>query len=251
MTDALDLQAAQIVNAPDVKAWPITTAITQVIFDGSTTRVVFDKQDGPNRWPDVTPPKWEGPLQYTLWLFRKLGDRWVGSAFIQFWHGREASGSATDPDVPSVYHLHWYYDRRWAPLNGSGPIAPGESIGFMVTSGNARDSVGPMSVQERSNIVVFPASDRATYRFPALPAPDPTPTPEPGEDPGGDANVLEVLVALTLQLRQAAEALTVINAGITGLIATVTEIQRVQMRGLQIPYLGLAKPPVEKKNGQA
>ena len=45
-----------------------------------------------------------------------------------------------------------------------GPTRSGELIGFMVTAGNARDSVGPM-VQERSNVVVFPATDNASFTF--------------------------------------------------------------------------------------
>ena len=165
-TNTIDLASARIVNAPDVRGWKQTAKITKLSFDGSVTRVAFDKQDGPGRWPDVTPPGWDGPLQYTLWLFLKIGNQWVGSAFIQFWHGRDGSGTRQDPDVPSVYHSHWYYGTRWSPINDHGPIRPGEPIGFMVTSGNGRDNVGPFGPMERSNIVVVPASDNATYTFP-------------------------------------------------------------------------------------
>jgi len=191
MTDMFDLTTAQIVNAPDVRTWPITTAITQVIFDGTTTRVVFDKQDGPDRWPDVTPAGWSGPLQYTLWLFRQLNGVWVGSAFVQFWHGRAASGDPRDPDVPSRYRANWFYAARWTPIFGSGLIVPGERIGFLVTSGNGRDSVGPFSVRERSNVVVFPASDDAVFTFaadqtPPAPAPPDTPPSAPGVPAGAD-----------------------------------------------------------------
>jgi hypothetical protein len=45
-----------------------------------------------------------------------------------------------------------------------GPIRPGESIGFLVTAGNARDSVGPV-LQERSNVVVVPATDNGSFTF--------------------------------------------------------------------------------------
>jgi hypothetical protein len=182
-TDQIDVKTATIVNAPDVRNWPVTTAITHVWFDGSVTRVDFTKKDGPNRWPDVTPTGWSGPLEYTLWLFVKNGESWVGSGFIQFWNGRDGSGSPADPDVPSKYDQHWYYAARWSPIYGHGPLQPGEQIGFMVSSGNARDNVGPMSVQERSNVVLFAASDRADYTFatapPAPPAPTPVPTPTP------------------------------------------------------------------------
>jgi hypothetical protein len=56
-------------------------------------------------------------------------------------------------------------------MDTHGPIKPGELIGFMVTSGNARDSVGPYGPMERSNVVVVPAADVATYTFNAQPPP--------------------------------------------------------------------------------
>lgn len=178
-TDMLNIQQAQIVNSPDVRNWPVTTALTAVSFDGAVTRVDFTKKDGANRWPDVTPPGWSGPLEYTLWLFVNNNGQWVGSGFIQFWNGRDGSGTSADPDVPSIYHAHWYYAERWAPIFGHGPIKAGEQIGFMVTSGNQRDSVGPDSVHERSNVVVFAATDNGHYSFAAAPVPVPTPTPVP------------------------------------------------------------------------
>ncbi len=146
-------------------------------FDGSVTRVAFTKQDGPDRWPDEIPPGWDGPLQYTIWLFLRVEGLWVGSGFIQMWHGRDGSGSPQDPDVPSRYHLNWFYDARWTPIYGHGPIAAGEPMAVMVTSGNARNAAGPYSVRERSNVVLFPASDRAVYAFPADLPPDPGPVP--------------------------------------------------------------------------
>jgi hypothetical protein len=160
----IDLSGSRIVNAPDVRTWNETAAITKVSFDGAVTRIEFTKQDGANRWPDVTPPGWQGPLQYTIWLFLKIDGQWVGSAFIQMWHGRDGSGSPADPDVPSVFHDHWYYGTRWSPMQDHGPIRTGELIGLMVTAGNARDSVGPV-LQERSNLVAIPATDNGVFTF--------------------------------------------------------------------------------------
>jgi hypothetical protein len=180
--DMIDLGAAVITNAPDVRSWPVTTSITRVSFgESGQTRVDFTKKNGADRWPDVVPPGWDGPLQFTLWLFVKNGEQWVGSAFIQFWHGRDGSGSPADPDVPSVYHQHWYYSPRWRPVYDHGPIQAGETIAFMVTSGNARDNVGPMSVQERSNVVTFAATDNGVYAFDGtVPPIDPPVPPDPG-----------------------------------------------------------------------
>lgn len=178
--DMLNIHQAQIVNAPDVADWPITTALTSVSFDGAVTRVDFTKKEGVGRWPDVTPAGWTGPLEYTLWLFVKQPNgQWVGSGFIQFWNGRDGTGTASDPDVPSRYAKNWYYAERWTPIFGHGPIASGEEIGFMVTSGNQRDSGGPNSVQERSNVVTFAATDNGHYSFSSAPVPVPTPVPIP------------------------------------------------------------------------
>ena len=171
ITDMFDLSTAKIVAAPDPRAWPITTSLTQVSFDGSMTRVNFDKKDGPARWPDVTPDGWDGPLQYTIWLFLRIGAEWVGSGFVQMWHGRDGSGSPADPDVPSHYHKNWFYDGRWSPMHGHGPILPGEQIGFMITAGNARNNQGPNGMQ-RSNAVLLAATDRGVFDFPVEPKPD-------------------------------------------------------------------------------
>lgn len=180
--DHLDLSTVNVVHSPDARQWPITTALTQVKFDGSTTRVNFTRKDGPDRWPDVTPPGWDGPLQYTIWLFLNIpGEGWTGAAFVQMWHGREASGSPADPDVPSLYAKNWYYDNRWAPMPTHGIIAQGEPIGFMLTHGNARNGARD-GLEERSNLVVFPALDNAVYDFPADDA-GPVDPPPPGQPP--------------------------------------------------------------------
>lgn len=185
MPDMLDLATADLVHCPDVRTWPATADITQVSFDGSVTRINFTKKDGPGRWPDVRPPDWDGDLQYTIWLFLKIGGKWVGSAFVQMWYGRDGSGSPADPDVPSLYHKNWFYDQRWAPMPDHGQIVQGEMIGMMVTSGNARDSVGPYGPSQRSNVVTFPASNLNTFNFGSTPVPPdpPVPVPQPPTKP--------------------------------------------------------------------
>jgi hypothetical protein len=193
-TDMFDLSSAQIVCAPDPRVWPITTELMQVSFDGMMTRVHFDRKDGPDRWPDVTPTGWEGPLQYTIWLFLQINGGWVGSAFVQMWHGREGSGSPTDADVPSRFHQNWFYDQRWRPMDGHGPIQPGEQIGFMVTAGNARNNQGPNG-EQRSNVVLLAATDTGVFDFPVKPTvPDPDP-PDLNLDPVPGKITLETLHA--------------------------------------------------------
>jgi hypothetical protein len=78
-----------------------------------------------------------------------------------------------------VYHLNYYYSSRWRPMDTHGPITPGERIGFLVTSGNARDSVGPYGPMERSNVVVIAATNVGTFTFAETPAPTIVPQPPP------------------------------------------------------------------------
>jgi hypothetical protein len=184
--DAFPLSQAQIVDAPDVSGWRQTATITALTFDGSSTAISFSKQWGPDRWPDVVPPGWSGPLQYTLWLCLNISGQWTCSGFVQFWYGRLASGDPAQPDVPSRYHLNYFYSNRWRPMDTHGVIQPGELIGFLVTSGNTRDSVGPYGPMERSNVVVVPATDRGTFTFEPTPPTPPTPPvrPPPPAMPG-------------------------------------------------------------------
>lgn len=163
--DMFDLSSAVIIQAPDVRNWRRTARINEIEFNGVNSRIAFTKQDGLGRWPDITPPEWSDPMQYTWWLFRWLAEVWIGSAFIQMWHDRPGSGDAVRPDVPSLYDRNWYYGPRWTPLYGSGPIRSGEKIGMMVTSGNQRDSVGPDSVMERSNTVTIRATDNGRFTW--------------------------------------------------------------------------------------
>lgn len=178
-TDGLDIRDSRIVNSPDIRSWPATATITQLSFRDGVTRVEFTRKNGPNRWPDVTPAGWDGPLQYTLWLFVRINRTWTGSGFIQFWHERDGTGDASVPVLPA-FAKNWYYAERWAPIFGHGDIQPGEQIGFMVTSGNARDSVGPYGPQERSNVVVIAATNGGTFEFPVGPV---NPVPGPVEPP--------------------------------------------------------------------
>jgi hypothetical protein len=153
--DAIDLSAAQIVNAPDIRSWPIVTTIRSIDVVPGNMRLVFD---GQNDWPDVVPPGWDGPLQYTVWAFVSIGGVWVGSGFVQMWRGRDGVG-----DDPSDFNNNWWYSSRWAPMAGH-QLAPGEIFGVCVTPGNARDNGGPIPFAGRSQVVTLPAS-LGTFTF--------------------------------------------------------------------------------------
>lgn len=222
--DAFPISSAQIVNAPDVRAWPAAATITHISVTPSPAPGVqgnlvvdFTKRDGPNRWPDITPPGFSGPIEYTVWLCLEMSGQWTCSGFIQMWNGRNGVG-----DSPSDFAKNWYYASRWNPMPSHGAPTPTEQIGIMVTSGNARDSGGPYSVQERSNIVLIPGADSGDYTFQAPPPPPPPPpvtvpppvqappavTPPPAPPVVTPLPSTDTLSALNLQLQQCVAGIT-------------------------------------------
>jgi hypothetical protein len=160
--DELDLHSVTLYsNPPDLADWPVTTSLTEVDFTNDGVALAFSKQDGANRWPDVIPPGWDGPLQYTLGMVECINGAWHGSAVIEFWYGLPASGGniALDNQVA----MNWYYDAvRWGLLAGRQP-ATGETIGIFVAAGNLRnittDDAAQSPVMERSNVVLVPMPD--------------------------------------------------------------------------------------------
>lgn len=207
MTDGLDLATAMLVNTHDVHAWPATATITRLEFRPTGVHVEHSKRDGPGAWPNFKPAGWDGELQYTLWIFLEIGGRggghWVGSGCIQFWQACDENGGP-----PEEFAKNWYYAAdRWAPMTGHQP-APGESVGFMVSAGDARNA-GQQTVQERSQIVVLPFPRSGdVWVLPAAP-PAPVPTPDPVPDPptpvppiGVLGEILARLEAIEAQLQR-------------------------------------------------
>ena len=163
--DQINMAAATILNSPrDIASWPVTSALTMVDVQSKGIQVTFDKKSGGGRWPDVTPPGWSGPLQYTLGMCLYIGSQWYCSAVVEYWYGLEYSGGP-----PSEYALNWFYDPgRWAPMTYHQP-AVGETIGFYVCEGDCRNNPGGTlsPLRERTNVVLvkMPSDSGATYRF--------------------------------------------------------------------------------------
>jgi hypothetical protein len=113
-------------------------------------------------WPDVVPPGFGGPLQYTVWAVVNIGGQWYTSGFIQMWRGRSSTGAP----ILSDFARNWAYDSRWGPMAGYQPHV-GEQMGFFVSAGNARGTGNVSSVRERSNVVVvaLPAGDSGVFTF--------------------------------------------------------------------------------------
>jgi len=155
-------------NPPDAGTWPMTARITYVEFTGFSMRVDFDKRkSGPGKWPNLPPPGFDGPLQYTLGMCRFLQGGWHCSAVVQFWEDRNLDDTAP----PSRFWREWWYDgARWGPLaDGVGP-AEGEIVGVFVGSGDLRfrghTRASCPNVCEISNVQMVPfTTGYAKYEF--------------------------------------------------------------------------------------
>ncbi len=155
----MNLGLAKVYNSPaDIASWAVTTKLTRLDLTPAGVHVEFDKS---RSWPDVYPPGWAGPLQYTLWIVINVNGQWYTSGCIEFWRGLYQNGGPVDQ-----YAQNWYFDPlRWGNMVGHQP-APGEQVGFFVSAGDERNN-GPFAVKERSQVVVvsFPSSGGQSFSF--------------------------------------------------------------------------------------
>jgi hypothetical protein len=156
-----DMTQAVILNSPpDLASWPETAKITSIDITPSSFLVEFDRRDGPNRWPDMIPKGFSGPLEYTLGMcVNPSGSQWYCSGVVQFWYGRTLGDSGS----PSRVGIEWFYDPgRWGPVLFYQP-RDGELVGIFVGAGNLRDGgnitrASCPRVCERSNVALIPWS---------------------------------------------------------------------------------------------
>ena len=121
-------QAAVYNSPPDIASWPATGTITNLTMSpGAGLSFAFTTS---NSWPDVIPPGFSGPLEYTVWAVVNVNGRWTTSGFIQMWRGRASTGAP----ILSDFALNWAYDARWGPMNHYQPH-PGEQMGFFLSAG--------------------------------------------------------------------------------------------------------------------
>jgi len=157
------LQQATILDSPDNFAFFAETAkITTLIMGPFGINVDFTKKNGPDRWPDIFPPGFAGPIQYCLGMAWNIDGHWYASAPIEMWNDRPEGGGP-----PQDYALNWFYNpTRWAPMTFHQP-SPGETIGFFVVAGDVRGFNSNQKYQERSNVVMIPMPDSggATFTF--------------------------------------------------------------------------------------
>jgi hypothetical protein len=162
--DGINMAEASIQNSPaGLGTWPVTSAITRLELRPNGVHVEFSKQDGPNRWPDVFPPGWTEPLQYTLGMCMNISAQWYCSAVVQFWYGLDAAGGG-----PDGFANNWFYSPRWGPMYGHQP-AVGETIGFFACAGDCRNNTSGSgsTVKERTNVVLIqmPSGNGGTFTF--------------------------------------------------------------------------------------
>lgn len=218
MKDMLDISTLQIHAAPDVRSWPATVRIKGLEWrPGPSEGLRFDCE-GLDRWPDYTPPGWDGPIQYTVWMAVPVppAGQWHTSGFIQMWRRNGSNRSSKDNGwtgaPPLRYYKEWVYDPRWGAMNHFVPT-PGLPIAFFLTAGNARLGSAPgadrvTTLAERSNIVrvTIPNGDFGMFTFGGAPdpkpepTPTPTPTPNPTPVPTPDQKIADTLAVVTIQL---------------------------------------------------
>lgn len=215
---AIDLATVQIHNSPDIRAWRETATITRIEFRHNGVHIEHTKNLGAGCWPNFRPAGWDGDLQYTLWLVEWIDGQWHASGGMQFWQTCEQNGGQ-----PEHFAEGWFYAAdRWGPMTAHQP-QPGETVGFLVTAGDARNN-GQQTVQERSNLVVIPFPRVGDVYVPAAatdPVPDTLPPTTWAED------VLGRLTALEAAVGQLGDLTTVVHVG-----ASVEATAKV-------PYIGM------------
>lgn len=164
-SDATNLNATIYSSPQDIQNWNPITRITHLEFRGDGVAIDFDKEDGGDRWPDYTPPGWDGPIQYTLWLMMCKNGQWYAAGMMQYWYQLAVQGDDITKNGNQIA-INWVYSSRWGEMEGHQP-APGEKIAFFVSAGNARDEGNVTTRRERSNVVVvpMPAAPGPSYNY--------------------------------------------------------------------------------------
>lgn len=160
ITGTLDLTTATIEGSSStIASFAIVAHITGVEFGVNGVSVTVDTgvlglpsdQGGPG-WPDVTPPGFSGPLQYTMGFAFNINGTWYASAVIEMWYGRPDTGAPIQE--PGQFPTNYFYSSgQWGPMAGYQP-QPGETIGIFIVEGDARSSPGTTPLSQRSNCVL-------------------------------------------------------------------------------------------------
>lgn len=214
-SDMLHLDQVPIQRSPqDIASWPITLGIVGLnLHPSEGLQFVFDHEP-PDSWKFASNPENAADnIQFTVWAVVHVRGFWRAAGFIQMWQGR----SMTDGSLPAIlahYDLWWGVQASAMNIWSDYVPQPGDTIGFLVSAGNARNFDQVTSVRERSQVVVInlPAGDGGAFTFPPsvqpvppvnptppsppLPVPAPGPSPAPGVDLSGVLAAIADLKAL-------------------------------------------------------
>lgn len=181
--DDINVATTRLYAGPgDTFQRPITCHITSVTFTDYGFPVNADCLDGPNRWPDVTPEGWDGPIQFTYGMCLKAADgRWACSPVVQIWYQRQQQNPNATA-APYAVAKEWFYDPRYGELVDRNPM-PNEVVGLFLVRGNARYGTEYTRPFERSNVVLVKWGQNWTSAVTPQPAPTPTPDPVPTPTP--------------------------------------------------------------------
>lgn len=239
--DAISLSQAVIHNSPaDIASWPADYAISSLTTNPNDG--IRMQSAALTSWPDFTPPGWDGPIQYTVWMCANIEREWHCAGFIQMWRGRMSEAGHPLPGILSDWNTNYAYDAgRWGPMANYVPHA-GDVMAFFLSAGNARGVNGVTSVRSRTNVVQIrlPQNDTGSFDFstatptepqPAPPVPAPTPViPPPAPLPSTSIAVdytglLQQILASQAQLLDAQRDLLAVsrdtNAKVTNLDSNV------------------------------
>jgi hypothetical protein len=198
-SDALDLSQTTFYGE-DPRVWPATVALDAVAFSAQTgLEPRFNRAALNARWPDKTPPGWNGPLQFGLVVFVLVRGRYYGATLQSFWSDyadKPRLNTGAHPLTPpppgtstrtNNWQANWAYDNfRWGEMASYVP-ARGDQIGVMLVAGSLRFGEVEITVRERSNVLLcaldFETTCTAAVTAPPQPPPDVPVPPRPPSNP--------------------------------------------------------------------
>ena len=220
--DGIDLSRATFHGSPNAASWPIGVTLRAAEFAPGADKGVsplFNRQEMNARWPDVTPPGWNGPIQFTLWVCVKVGG-WHCAGLLEFWGDRGGAPKVWS-GAPWLergvngglnWNENWAYRSVWGPMTSYVPKL-GDEVGFFLTAGDQRNPHDIRSVTERTNVIkvklatqgvalpLQPDPVSGVPDAPTVPAPTLPPVVPVGPDYGPKIAALEQAIqVLTSQL---------------------------------------------------
>lgn len=193
----------QFLQTADVKSWAPTSRITKIELLPDNMTIEHTRGD----WPEITPPGWDGPIQFTVFAAINQG-AWITAGGLEFWKGRTETG---DP-INHIMH-DWY---SFEPRLDTHQIRAGEQVCFFVAAGDLRLKT-LVTVEERSDLacLVVPASLTGVFTFegstpPPPPPPVVIPPPAPPTDLTELTNRVMNLEQSVVELKQKADRLSLL-----------------------------------------